>query len=95
VNILATPFSGLLWAEFGLLDELVANRSSATGNKYGKFYRIYFSRYCFRPLGLAFGIKDSKHSKPPSNDVLEAEFQRAKKEKKGFLINTSKVNSCS
>jgi hypothetical protein len=45
-------------------------------------------------LGLAFGIKDSRHSKPPSNDILEAEFQRVKKEKKGFIINTSKVGRC-
>ena len=40
----------------------------------------FFScRNFFKPLGLSFGIKDSKHLKPSTNEVLEMEYHSLEK----------------
>jgi len=54
--------------------------------------RIFFERYCFKPLGITLGLKQSKHKRPPTNDVLENEYQLLKS-KKIDKINSLKVGS--
>ena len=51
---------------------------------------MFIFRYIFKPLGLSFGIKDSKHIKPSTNSVLEKEFSLTKKNK-SYQINIPKV----
>ena len=48
------------------------------------FPKSYLSlcRHWFKPLGLYLGIKPSNHKKPPTNEVLEQEFQAMRKDKK-------------
>ena len=43
------------------------------------FQHQYSSRNWFQPLGSFLGIKFSVHRKPPTNDVLEAEFNKMAK----------------
>jgi len=40
--------------------------------------RFLVEKRIFLPLGKMLGIKASQHKKPPTNEVLEAEFQRLK-----------------
>jgi hypothetical protein len=52
--------------------------------------RYVFERYIFKPLGLAFGIKDSKHAKPSTNSVLENQFNLSKRTK-SYQIDIPKL----
>jgi len=45
------------------------------------FVRAVVMRQWFRPLGLYLGIKASSHKKPPTNEILEKEFLKMKKDK--------------
>jgi len=45
------------------------------------FIRGYVMKNWFQPLGNFLGIKCSVHRKPPTNDVLEAEFNKMTKDK--------------
>jgi len=53
--------------------------------------RVICERYWFKPLALSLGLKATKHKSPPTNDVLEKEFQLLKS-KKITKINTAKLS---
>lgn len=53
--------------------------------------RQYLERKVFRPLGLFLGIRDSKHPKPPGNDILEKEYNKTV-ENKLYTINTLQLS---
>ena len=38
-----------------------------------------FEKWVFRPLGTALGLRPTPHRRPPTNDVIEAEFQASEK----------------
>jgi len=52
--------------------------------------RYFFERRLFKPLGISLGLKATKHKNPPTNDVLEKEYQLLKS-KKINKINSSKL----
>jgi len=52
--------------------------------------RILCERYWFKPMGLSLGLKASKHKKPPTNDILEKEYQLLRS-KKITKINSQKL----
>jgi len=56
------------------------------------FVRAMVMRRWFRPLGLYLGIKPSSHKKPPTNEVLEQEFQAMKTDKK-FTPDTAGLSA--
>jgi len=56
------------------------------------FVRALVMRRWFRPLGLYLGIKPSSHKKPPTNEVLEQEFQALKTDKK-FTPDTAELSA--
>jgi len=56
------------------------------------FVRAQVMRRWFRPLGLYLGIKPSSHKKPPTNEVLELEFQAMKTDKK-FIPDTAGLSA--
>jgi len=55
---------------------------------------VILRRFCelrvFKPIGLSLGIKNSKHTKPATNEVLEREFNLFKKDKT-YQINVVKL----
>jgi len=53
--------------------------------------RQFCEKNFFKPLGIAFGIKDSKHLKPSTNDVLEKEFHLMEKSRE-YSINFSQLS---
>ena len=44
--------------------------------------RTVFEKWVFRPLGTALGLRPTPRRRPPTNDVIEAEFRASEK---GFL----------
>jgi len=53
--------------------------------------RHFCEKNFFKPLGMALGIKDSKHLKPSTNDVLEKEFHLMEKSRE-YSINFSQLS---
>ena len=41
--------------------------------------RTVFEKWVFRPLGTALGLRPTPHRRPPTNDVIEAEFRASEK----------------
>ena len=52
----------------------------------------FICRRWFRPFGLYLGIKASSHKKPPTNEVLEQEFQAMKTDKK-LIPDTAELSA--
>lgn len=52
---------------------------SSDGDIDNSLFIVIFFRNFFKPLGIALGIKDSKHLKPPTNDILEKEHSLLEK----------------
>ena len=53
-----------------------------TDQKWQKYFSIIkncviyiFRRYWFRPFGLYLGLRDTKHHRAPTNDILEEKFE--------------------